>query len=141
MILSTPAKNFGQRVARGRGVEQELRVDDVLVAVRIEREHAHAGAELEIDDVDSVADADEQVGSAEGAGDGRKDDALLEVEFSAGRVEERIHIGASRPQGILDVVECDRVVAERLADEVVDSVDSSRSEAPSPHGSAVPRPA
>ena len=45
-------KKFRKRVARGRGVEQQLRVDDVLVAFGIEREDAHAGAEFEIDDVD-----------------------------------------------------------------------------------------
>ena len=36
-------KEFGKRVARGRGIEQQLRVDDVLVAVGIKREDAHAG--------------------------------------------------------------------------------------------------
>ena len=36
-------EEFGKRVARGRGVEQQLRVDDVLVAVGIEREDPHAG--------------------------------------------------------------------------------------------------
>ena len=52
-------KKFGERVARGRGVEQELRVDDVLVAVGVEREDAHAGAKFEIDHVDRAADADD----------------------------------------------------------------------------------
>ena len=127
-------KKFGKRVARGRGVEQQLRVDDVLVAVRIKRENAHAGAEFEIDHVNGGADADEQIGSAEGAGDGRKDDALLEVELGAGRVEERIHIGIRRPQRVLDVVARDRVAVDRLADEAVEGARIRRSEEPSPCG-------
>ena len=65
-------KKFGKRVARGRGIEQQLRIDDVLVAIGIKREHAHAAAEFEVDDVDDVADANDEVGSAEGAGDGRE---------------------------------------------------------------------
>ena len=76
-------KEFGKRVARGRGVEQQLRVDDVLVAVGIKREDAHAGAELEIDDVDRAADADDQVGRAEGAGDGRERRRAVRGRYSA----------------------------------------------------------
>ena len=109
-----------KRVARGRGVEQKLRVDDVLVAVGIKREDAHAAAEFEVDDVDGVADADDQIGSAEGAGDGREVDALFEVVFGSGRIEERIHIGESRPQGVLDVVAGERVVVDRRANEIVE---------------------
>ena len=92
-------EEFRKRVARGRGVEQKLRVDDVLVAIGIKRENAHAAAEFEIDHVDGVADANDQVGSTEGAGDGGKDDALFEVVLSAGRIEERIHIGAEPAAG------------------------------------------
>ncbi len=112
-------KKFGKRVARGRGVEQKLRVDDVLVAVGIKREDAHAGAEFEIDDVDRVADADDQVGGAEGAGDGREDDAMLEVKLGPGRIEERRHVGIGGPQSGLDVVRRDRVAVERLAGEAL----------------------
>ena len=39
-------KKFRKRVARGRGIEQKLRVDDVLVAIGIERENAHAGCRI-----------------------------------------------------------------------------------------------
>ena len=39
-------KEFRKRVAGGRGVEQQLRVDDVLVAVGIKRENAHAGCRI-----------------------------------------------------------------------------------------------
>ena len=41
--LVDAGKKFRKRVARAGGVEQQLRVDDVLVAVGIEREDAHAG--------------------------------------------------------------------------------------------------
>ena len=134
-------EKFGKRVARGRGVEQELRVDDVLVAVRIKREDAHAGAEFEIDDVDGAADADDQVGSAEGAGDGRKVDALLEIELGPGRVEERIHVGITRPQRVLDVVERDRVAVDRLADEALEGARFSSIRSAIAAWSAVPRSA
>ena len=66
-----------------------------------------------------------QVGSAEGAGDGRKDDATLEVELRPGRVEELLHIGVGRPQGVLDVVARDRVVVDSLADEALEGSFSS----------------
>ena len=69
----------GKRVARRRGIEQELPVDDVLVAVTVKRQDPHAAAELEIDHVDGAADADNQVARTEGAGDGRELDALFEV--------------------------------------------------------------
>ena len=98
-------KKFRKRVAGGRGVEQQLRVDDVLVAIGIKRENAHAAAEFEINDVDRVADADDEIGSAEGVGDGGEFHALFEVVLGSGRIEERIHIGVSRPQGVLDVVD------------------------------------
>ena len=39
-------EEFRERVARSRGVEQKLRVDDVLVAVGIKRENAHAGCRI-----------------------------------------------------------------------------------------------
>ena len=47
-------------------------------------------------------------------------DALFEVVRSSGRIEERIHIGESRPQGILDVVARERVIIDRLANEIVE---------------------
>ena len=90
-------KEFRKRVAGGRGIEQQLRVDDVLVAIGIKRENAHAAAEFEIDNVDDVADANDEIGGTEGAGDGGKLDALLEVILGSGRIKERIHIGVSRP--------------------------------------------
>src|SRR5262249_9457389 len=74
-------KEFAQRVARSGGVEQQLAVDDVYGGVIIggaEREHAHTGAELEVDHVRRAADADNQIGGAEGAGDGRKREARFE---------------------------------------------------------------
>ena len=39
-------KEFRKRVAGGRGIEQQLRVDDVLVAIGIKRENAHAGCRI-----------------------------------------------------------------------------------------------
>ena len=113
-------EKFWKRVARGRGVEQKLRVDDVLVAIGIKRENAHAAAKFEIDHVDGVADANDQVGSTEGAGDGGEFDALFEVVLGSGRIEERIHIGVSRPQGVLDIVARERVVIDRRANEIVE---------------------
>ena len=47
-------------------------------------------------------------------------DALFEVILGAGRIEERVDIGVSRPQRVLDIVACDRVVVDRLADEIVE---------------------
>ena len=61
-----------------------------------------------------------QVSSTEGAGDGRKGDALLEVEFGAGRVEQRINVGITRPQRGLDIVARDRVAVDGLADEAIE---------------------
>ena len=113
--MSTPTKNFGKRVARARGVEKQLRVDDVLVAVGIERQDPHAVAELEVDHMDRAADAHDQVGGAERVGDAGKDDAAFEEIFGAGLVEQRIHVGENRPQGVLDVVDRDDVVVDRLA--------------------------
>src|SRR5262249_5326643 len=104
-------------MARRRGVKQKLRVNNVLFAVRGEREDAHAAAELEIERVDRAADADEQIGGAEGPWDGWKDDATFEVEFGSGRIEQRGHIVEGRSQRGLDVIGCDRVFAEFLADE------------------------
>ncbi len=46
--------------------------------------------------------------------------ALFEVVRSSGRIEERIHIGAGRPQGVLDVVACERVIIDRRANEIVE---------------------
>ena len=54
-------------MARSDGVEQQLRVDDVDIAVRIKRANAHAGAEFIVDHVDRVANAHEQIDSTEGA--------------------------------------------------------------------------
>ena len=45
--------------------------------------------------------------------------------LGAGRVEERIHVGISRPQRVFDVVARDRVAADRLADEVVEGTRAS----------------
>lgn len=72
-------------MARSRGIEQKLSIDDVFVAIGIEREHAHTNAELEVDDIQDGANANDEVDRAKGAGDGRKDDALLQIKFSAGR--------------------------------------------------------
>ena len=107
-------------MARGRAVEHELCVDDVLVADGIERENAHAGAKFEVDYVDGAADADDQVARPKGAGDGGKENAAFEEIFGAGVVEERLHIGENRPQGVLDVVARDDVVVDLLADEVLE---------------------
>ena len=115
-----PGEKFRKRVASGRGVEQKLRVDDVLVAIGIKRENAHAAAKFEINHVDDVADASDQIGSTEGAGDGGEFHALFEVVRSSGRIEERIHIGVSRPQGVLDVVARERVIIDRRANEIVE---------------------
>jgi hypothetical protein len=60
---------------------------------------------------------DDEVGGAEGAGDGGKDDAVFEVELGPRRVEQRFHIGENRPQRGFDVVARDRVVIDRLAGE------------------------
>ena len=73
-------------MAGGRGIEQQLRVDDVLVAIGIKRENAHAAAEFEIDNVDDVADANDEIGGTEGAGDGGKLDARFEVILGSGRI-------------------------------------------------------
>src|SRR5262249_33627355 len=81
-------KKFRERVARARGIKQELLVNDVLVAVRVQREDAHAGTELKISHMDRVADANDEVGGTKGAGDGWKDDALLEVELGLGGIEK-----------------------------------------------------
>ena len=94
-------------MASGGGVEQELRVDDVLVAIGIEREDAHAGAKFEIDYVNGAADANNQVAGTERVGDGGKDDALLQVELRARRIEQRLHVGENRPQRVLDIVSRD----------------------------------
>ena len=64
---------------------------------------------------------DDQVACTESAGDGRKDDALLEVELSAGCVEQRAYVGIRWPQRGFDVVDREGVVVERLADEVIDA--------------------
>ena len=119
-MSSTPAKNSRKRVARGRGVEQELRVDDVLVAIRVKRENAHAGAEFEIDNVDSVADAHDQVGTC------RRRRRWWESRRAArDNIRRRAGRGA-RPHrrepalGRSRVVARDRVVVDRLADEVVE---------------------
>ena len=45
---------------------------------------------------------------AEGAGDGRKGDALLQEVLSARRIEQRLHVGENRPQCVLDIVSCNR---------------------------------
>src|SRR5262249_30207545 len=113
-------EEFRQRVPRGGGVKQQLCVDDVLVAVGIKREDAHTGAELEVDYMDRPADTHEQISSAEGVRNGRKGDALLEVEFSSGRLEERVDVGESRPQRVLNIVARDRVAADNRADEVIE---------------------
>jgi hypothetical protein len=105
-------KKFSERVASSCGIEHELRVEDILVAVGIKRDDAHAGAELEVEHVDCAADADQQIDSAESAGDSWKDNAMLEVIFSPGGVEERLRIGVSRPQGVLNIVACDRIGVE-----------------------------
>ena len=44
----------------------------------------------------------------------------FEVILGSGRIKERIHIGISRPQGILDIVARDRVVFDRRANEIVE---------------------
>src|SRR5262249_50883099 len=95
-------EEFGERMASRRGVKRELSVDDVLVIIRVKRENANTNAELKVDDMDDVADADDQISRAEGAGDGRKRDALFEVILSAWHVEERVDIGKNRPQEIFD---------------------------------------
>ena len=82
-----------------------------------------------------------QVGSAEGAGDGRKGDALLEIELGPGRVEERIHVGIRRPQRVLDVVGRDRVAIDRLADEAIEGARISSIRRAIAAWSAVPRSA
>ena len=46
-------------MARGCGVEHELRVDHILVAVRTQREDAHADAKFEIDHKARTANADD----------------------------------------------------------------------------------
>src|SRR5262249_53607732 len=108
-------------MARGRGVEHELRVDDVLVTVGVEREHTHAGAELEVDYVDGAADADNEVNRTESAGDGWKDNALLAVVRGPGRGEERHNLVGGRPYCDFDVVGGARVAVEHLTDEVVEA--------------------
>ena len=44
----------------------------------------------------------------------------FEVILGSGRIEERVDIGVSRPQGVLDIVARERVVIDRLADEIVE---------------------
>src|SRR5262249_36841046 len=99
---------------------EQLRVEDVLVAVRVEHEDAHAGAKLQIDHVNRVADTDDEVDGAEDAGDGWKGDTMFEVELCPGCVEKRINIGVHRSQRVLDVVARDRVAADDLADEAIE---------------------
>jgi hypothetical protein len=108
-------EKLGHRVARGRAVEHELCVDDVLGADGIERENAHAGAKFEVDYVDGAADADDQVARPKGAGDGGKENAALDEIFGAGVVEERFYVSENRPQGVLDIVERDDVAVDLLA--------------------------
>ena len=103
-------------MARGGGVEQQLRVDDILVAVGIQRANRNTTAKLEVDDMHGGANADEQVTSTKRVGDGWKDDATLEIIRSLRR-EEPIHINVDRRQGVLNIVACDRVVADGFAAE------------------------
>src|SRR5262249_32054567 len=98
-------------------IEQRLRVDDILVAVRIKREDAHAAAKFEIDDINCVADANDEVGGTKGAGDGWKGNAPFEVELRPGGIEKRRDVGESWPQRVFDVIVRNRVIADRLADE------------------------
>ena len=95
-MLSTPAKNWGSECRAPRHKKQ-LRVENVFVAVGVQREDAHAGAELEVDNMHGRADADEDVGRAVSVRNGRKNDPTFEIEFGAGRIEQRIHIGDCRP--------------------------------------------
>src|SRR5262249_49967250 len=118
--LVDAGEKFRQRMAGGRGVKHKLRIENVLVAVRIERENAHAGAKFEVDQANLAANADEQIDRAPGVRNGRKDDALLEVEFSTGRVEKRINISVRRLQRVLDVIARNRVAVDRLAGEVLE---------------------
>jgi len=108
-------------VARSGSVEHELRIKDILVAVGVERAHAHAATELSVNHVDGAADADEQVAGTESVEDGRKDDALFDVVFSSGRVEKRHHVVINWPQGVLDVIERKGIGVEGRADEIVEA--------------------
>jgi hypothetical protein len=83
-------KKSRERMPRGCRVEGQLRVQDVLVAIRIEREDAHAGAEFVVDNLDCAANADEQIERAEGTGDGGKVDTILGVVLGVGRIEKPV---------------------------------------------------
>src|SRR5262249_48878743 len=109
-----------KRVARSCGVEHGLRIDHILIAIRVKCEDAHAGTKFKINHVNGGADADDEVGSTKGAGDGWKGDATFEVELRPGDIEKRRDIGESRPQGELDIVDGDYVGADPLADEALE---------------------
>ena len=103
-ICSTPAKNSGNECRRSRRIEHKLRVQDINLALEIKRENAHAAAELEIDDVNSAADPNEQIAGPKGAADRWKFDALFEAELGSRLIEERIHIVVDRTQSVFDIV-------------------------------------
>ena len=78
-----------QRVARGGGVEGELGVDDVLVAVA--RDDAHAGAELVVDDMGDAADSDDQVARCR-----RRSRSSERRRAARGNIQRRADRGARR---------------------------------------------
>ena len=66
-------EKIGHRVPGSRSVEKKLCVDDVLVAVGIERENVHATPNLKSTKNDGITAADDQVARPKGAGDGGKE--------------------------------------------------------------------
>src|SRR5262249_49290721 len=85
-----------------------------------ERKDAHAGAELEIDQMDRAAGTNEQIECAPRVWNGGKADAPLEIVLGTARIYERLRESTCRSQGIFNVIVCDCVVAERLAGEALD---------------------